>query len=86
MFKALWEASFIKNITHSFAKIGIIFSHKPQEVLEKIARLVLPPAPISHELTPITCRFVRRIHKAYKKSPTEQRFNFILHANSHLAA
>jgi hypothetical protein len=54
--------------------------------LDKITRLVPPPAPISQERTPMTCRSVRRIYKAYKKSPTEQRLNFILNANSRLAA
>jgi hypothetical protein len=86
MFKASWQASFSeKNITSAFAKTGI-FPYKPSEVLDKITRPAPPPAPISQERTPMTCRSVRRIHKAYKKSPTEQRLNFILHANSRLAA
>jgi hypothetical protein len=86
MFKVSWEASFTKkNITYAFAKTGI-FPHQPKEVLDKIACPVPPPAPISQERTPMTCRSVQRIHKAYKKSPTEQRLNFILHANSRLAA
>jgi hypothetical protein len=86
MFKASWEASFTKkNITYAFAKTGI-FPYKPKEVLDKITRPVPLPAPVSQERTPMTCRSVWRIHKAYNKSLTEQRLNFILHANSRLAA
>jgi hypothetical protein len=86
MFKALWHASFIeKNITSAFAKTGI-FLHNPRAVLDKITRLVLPSAPISQERMLMTCCSVRRIHKAYKKSPIAKRLTFILNANSHLAA
>jgi DDE superfamily endonuclease len=77
MFKASWHASFTeKNITSAFAKTGI-FPHNPGAVLDKIPRPVLPPAPISQERTPMTCRSVRRMHKAYKKSPTAKRLTFI---------
>jgi len=86
MFKASWQASFSeKNITSAFAKAGI-FPYKPSEILDKITRPIPPPAPISQERTPMTCRSIRRIYKAYKKSLTEQRLNFILHANTQLAA
>jgi hypothetical protein len=82
MFKALWQASFSeKNITSAFAKTSI-FLYKPSEVLDKITRLAPLLAPISQKRTLMTCRSVWRIHKAYKKSPTEQQLNFILHANS----
>jgi len=47
MFKALWCASFTeKNITNAFAKTSI-FPYNPKVVLDKITRLVPPPAPIS---------------------------------------
>ena len=86
MFKASWHAFFTeKNITSAFAKTGI-FPHNPGAVLDKITRPVPPPAPISQERTPMTCRSVRRMHKAYKKSPTAKRLTFILNANSCLAA
>ena len=86
MFKASWQASFLeKNITSAFAKTGI-FPYKPSEILDKITRPVPPPAPVSQERTPMTCCSVQRIYKAYMKSPTERQLNFILHANSCLAA
>ena len=44
------------------------------------------PAPINIERTLITCRFVRRIYKAYQKDLTAKRLNFIIHANLRLAA
>ena len=34
----------------------------------------------------MTCRSIRRMHKAYQKDPTNQRLTFIMHANSRLAA
>jgi hypothetical protein len=86
MFKASWEASFIeKNITNAFAKTRI-FPHQPDVVLDKITRLESPLVLIFQECTPMTCRAVRRIHKAYKKSPTRKRLSFIFHANTRLAA
>jgi hypothetical protein len=86
MFKASWEASFSKkNITSAFAKTGI-FPYKPGIVLDKIKRPEPEPAPISQERTPMTCRSVRRVHKAYKKSPTVERLNLIFNANLRLAA
>jgi hypothetical protein len=86
MFKALWQASFSeKNITSAFAKAGI-FLYKPSEILDKITRPIPPLAPISQERTLMTCRSVWRLHKAYKKSLIEQQLNFILYANSQLAA
>jgi hypothetical protein len=52
MFKASWHASFTeKNITSAFAKTGI-FPHNPRVILDKITRLVPPPAPVSQERTP----------------------------------
>ena len=86
MFKASWEASFTeKNITNAFAKTGI-FPHQPDVVLDKITHSESPLVPIFQEHTPMTCRAVRRIHKAYKKSPTRKRLSFIFHANTRLAA
>jgi hypothetical protein len=86
MFKASWEASFSKmNITSAFAKTGI-FPFKPSVVLDKIKRPEPEPAPISEERTPMTCRSVRRVQKAYKKSPTVKRLSLIFRANCRLAA
>jgi DDE superfamily endonuclease len=86
MFKASWEASFTeKNITNAFAKTSI-FPHEPSVVLDKITRPEPPPVSISQERTPMTCRAVRRMHKAYKKSPIRKRLSFIFHANTRLAA
>jgi hypothetical protein len=42
--------------------------------------------PMSHESTPMTCRAVQRMQKAYKKDPTRRRLNFIFNANLRLAA
>jgi hypothetical protein len=86
MFKASWEASFSKkNITSAFAKTGI-FPHKPSVVLDKIKRPESELAPISEERTPMTCRSIRRVQKAYKKSPTVKRLSLIFRANCGLAA
>jgi hypothetical protein len=85
MFKAAWLASFTeKNIHSAFAKTGI-FPYKPAMVLDKIQRLEPLPVSNSHESTPMTCRAVRRVHKAYQKSPTAQRLTIIFHANIRLA-
>ena len=87
MFKTSWEASFIeKNILGGFEKTGI-WPHSPGVVLDKITRpKPPPPPPISEEHTPMTCRSVRRVHKAFKKDPTAKRLTFIMNANTRLAA
>ena len=36
--------------------------------------------------TPQTCRFIRRVHKAYQRDRCKSTLNLILHANVHLAA
>jgi hypothetical protein len=85
MFKAAWLASFTeKNIHSAFAKTSI-FPYKPAIVLDKIQRLEPLLVSNSHESTPMTCRAVWRVHKAYQKSPTAQRLTIIFHANIRLA-
>ena len=85
MFKAAWEASFTeKNITSAFAKTSI-FPYNPSVVLDKIARLELLPE-LVNERTPMGCQSIQKMHRAYQRSPTVKRLNFILHANVRLAA
>ncbi len=89
MFRASWETAFtVKNIQSGFAKTGI-WPQNPRVVLDKIER-PKPQAPLpaltNIEHTPMTCRSVRRMHKAFKKDPTSRRLSFIMHANIRLAA
>jgi hypothetical protein len=85
----LWETSFMAaNIASGFAKTGI-WPHNPEVILSKIRCPEPPPPPaalVPQEQTPMTCRAVWRIHKAYKKDPTAKRLNFKMNANSRLAA
>jgi hypothetical protein len=89
MFKASLEASFtLRNITSAFAKTGI-FPLGPHVILDKITHPKLPepePEKPAYERTPMSCRAVRRVHKAYKKSPSATRLALILNANLRLAA
>ena len=87
MFKVAFETAFTEqNIKSGFAKTGI-WPYKPNMVLDKISRPEPPPEPIPlQERTPLTCRAVRQMHKAYKKSPSETRLEKIMHANTRLAA
>lgn len=43
------------------------------------------PTVNSIESTPLSCRAVRRVHKAYKRSPTKKQLSIIFHANERLA-
>jgi hypothetical protein len=86
MFKAAWNTSFSeKNIISAFTKTGI-FPYNPSVVLDKITHLVLPPALVSQEHTPMTYYSIWRMYKAYKKSPIAKQLTFILNANSYLVA
>jgi hypothetical protein len=89
LFKVAWETSFTEeNIKSGFSKTGI-WPYNPDVVLSRIrpAEPQSEPTPaIGIECTPMTCRAVRRIHKAYQKDPTAKRLTFILNANSRLAA
>jgi hypothetical protein len=74
------------NIASGFAKTSI-WPHNPDTILTKIKRPEpLPLVLISQEQTLMTCHAVQRIHKAYKKDPTARRLDFIINANSCLAA
>jgi hypothetical protein len=74
------------NIASGFAKTSI-WLHNPNTILSKIKRPEpLPLAPISQEQTPMTCYAVQRIHKVYKKDLTARQLDFIINANSCLAA
>ena len=88
MFKSAWEIAFTEShILSGFSKTGI-WPHQPDIVLSRVRPIEKPsaPAPVDVERTPMTCRSVRRIHKAYQKDPTAQRLAFIMHGNSRLAA
>ena len=86
MFKIAWEQSFTaKNITSAFQKTGV-FPFNPALLLDVIQRPVALPIDNSIESTPMSCRAVRRIQKAYRKSPTKKRLSLIFHANERLAA
>ena len=81
-----WSASFTeKNIVNAFAKTGI-FPYDPSVVLDKITCLELVPELIIQEKTPVACASIRRIHKAYRQSPTAKQLGFIFHANIQFAA
>ena len=87
LFKASWNAAFSeKNIKSSFRKTGI-FPYDPDLILSRITR---PTTPLASErlieATPITCKGVRRLHKAYKASPSARRLSTIFHVNNKLAA
>ena len=86
MFNSAWNTSFTeKNIVSAFAKTGI-FPYNLSVILDKI----IYPEPvlelIIQEKTPVACGSIRRIHKAYRRSPTARRLGFIFHANIQLAA
>jgi hypothetical protein len=87
MFKIAFETAFTKqNIKSGFAKTRI-WLYNPDIVLDKISRLESPPKQIPlQERTPLTCRTVQQMHKAYKKSLSETRLEKIMHANTRLAA
>jgi hypothetical protein len=87
MFKIAFETAFTKqNIKSGFAKTGI-WPYNPNIVLDKISCLESPPKQVPlQERIPITCRTVRQMHKAYKKSPSETWLEKIMHANTRLAA
>jgi hypothetical protein len=54
--------------------------------LDWIQRPVAEPVDNSIESTPMSCRAVCHMHKAYKKSLTKKRLSLIFHANERLAA
>jgi hypothetical protein len=86
MFKVSWNESFTeKNITSAFQKTGI-FPFLPSLLLDRIERPVAKPIDNSIESTLMSCRAVRRVHKAYRKSLTKKRLSLILCANKRLAA
>ena len=86
IFNSAWDTSFTeKNIVSAFAKTGI-FPYDPSVILSKITCPEPVPELIIQEKTPIACASVRRIHKAYRRSPTAKRLGFIFHANIQLAA
>jgi hypothetical protein len=89
LFKVAWETSFtMQNINSGFSKTGI-WPYNPDMVLSRIRPVETLPVPaLANQTpsTPMTCRSVRRIHKAYQKEPTTQLFTFIMHANLRLAA
>ena len=86
LFRVSWEEAFTQeNILSGFANTGI-WPYKPSIVLDKIKHPAAPKPSIIEERTPMTCRAVRRVHKAYQKSPCAKRLTYILNANSRLAA
>jgi hypothetical protein len=86
MFKVVFETAFTtQNIKSGFAKTGI-WLYKPDTVLDKISRPESPPKPPLQECTLLTCRMVRQMHKAYKKSLSASRLEKIMNANTCLAA
>jgi hypothetical protein len=89
LFKVAWDISFtVQNINSGFSKTGI-WPFNPDMVLSRIRPVELPPVPTPANqisCTLMTCRSVRRIHKAYQKEPTTQLLSFIMHANLRLAA
>jgi hypothetical protein len=87
MFKIAFKTAFIKqNIESGFAKTGI-WLYNPNIVLDKIScPESLPKQVLLQEHTPLTCRTVQQMHKAYKKSLSETWLEKIMHANTRLAA
>jgi hypothetical protein len=86
MFKVAFETAFTdRNIKSGFAKTGI-WPYDPDIVWDKISCPEPPQKPPLQERTPLTCRTVRQMHKAYKKSPSATRLEKIMHANTRLAA
>jgi hypothetical protein len=86
MFKTAWEQAFTaKNITSAYQKTGI-FPFNPALLLDKIQRLVAQPIDNSIESTPLSCRAIRRVQKAYRKSLTKKRLSVIFRSNERLAA
>jgi hypothetical protein len=86
MFNSTWNASFTeKNIVSAFAKTGI-FPYNPSVILDKITYPEPVPELIIQEKTPVACVSIRRIYKAYRRSPTAKRLGFIFHSNIQLVA
>ena len=71
-------------ISHlDFDKPGV-FPYNPDLILEKITK-TQPIETLKSPKTPMSCRAIRRIHRAYKFKPTESFFSKILRANERLA-
>ena len=92
MFRAAYLEAFTqKNIESAFEKTGI-WPLDPKRVLSKLRKPELTPASSlainepDQLKTLITCRSIRRIHKAFKASRWESILELILHANERLAA
>jgi hypothetical protein len=88
MFKAAWQESFtVANITLAFAKTGI-WPYNPCTVVQTISRSPKAPPPVDLRAlqTPVSCKAIRRIQRAYKKEPTKEALACIFHANVRLAA
>jgi hypothetical protein len=86
MFKTSWDQAFTaKNITSAFQKIGI-FPYKPTMLLDQIQPPIPPPVSQSIESMSMSYCTIRRIQKAYKKSPTKARLFLIFCSNERLAA
>jgi len=70
LFKPLWKLLLQqKNIAITSDKPSI-FPYKPSVVLDKITQPLPPPISDSRKCASMACRAVRRVHKAYKRSPS----------------
>jgi hypothetical protein len=89
LFRNAYQASFTnKNILHAFEKPGI-FPVDPEKVLGKLKRLEVPKGPdllVNQLQTPKSCRAIRRVQKAYKRTHSEALLDLVFKANVALAA
>ena len=88
LFLPAWKQAFTpKNIASGFEKTGI-WPYNPNFVLATITKPQLIEPENNSQLlkTPMTSRAVRRIQRAYEKSPVKSTLALIFHANERLAA
>jgi hypothetical protein len=93
LFREAFRTAFTqKNILSAFEKPGI-YPFNPSKVLDKLKSPEVPEAPVpvpvsepSQLQTPKSCRAVRRVQKAYKKTHRPSLLNLVFKANVALAS